>query len=139
MSRRDAKYAAGYRRCVEHSDNNGWDNPGFKGGIEGTAPLAPVIATVAKPDASTNKVKVTWAASTDPGTIDGTNYAAITGYTIKCSGISAFTATVAADATDYTAAALFTASGPASCTVTATNSANLSATSAVLSATLTKT
>ena len=32
--RSDAKYAAGYRKCVEHADNNGWDNPEFSGGLQ---------------------------------------------------------------------------------------------------------
>ena len=104
--------------------------------FRGTAPGVPTTVVVAE-DGSLNKVKVTWAAPTNPGTIDGTNYAAITGYTIKCSGISSFTMSAAADATDVTAASAYTAGGPASCTVTAINSASLSATSAATTATLT--
>ena len=31
---RDGKYAGGYRKCIEHIGNNGWDNPAFSGGQE---------------------------------------------------------------------------------------------------------
>ena len=31
---RDGKFAAGYRKCVAHTGNGAWDNPGFNGGQE---------------------------------------------------------------------------------------------------------
>lgn len=60
------------------------------------------------------------------------------GYTVKCSGVLLFQATVAADATTYTSTGTFGATGDSICTVTATNTANLSATSATVTATLAK-
>lgn len=87
-------------------------------------------------DGTDPKVVVDWTGPTNPGTIDGTNLATITGYTVKCSGVSSFTVDVAADAVTYTHGTEYTSPGDATCTVTAKNSASLSTISASDTATL---
>ena len=34
VSARDGKFAAGYRKCIANTGNDGWNNPGFNGGQE---------------------------------------------------------------------------------------------------------
>ena len=68
-----------------------------------------------------------WTAPTSPGTIDGVNFASLSGYTVTCVGIQTFTVSVAADAVTYTHPTAYTVAGASTCTVTATNTASLSA------------
>ena len=32
--KRDGRFATGYRKCTEHINDDGWDNPEFAGGIQ---------------------------------------------------------------------------------------------------------
>ena len=92
----------------------------------GTAPTG-IAAPVIGIDGSKH-VTVTWTAPSDPGTLDGTNYAQVSAYKIVCSGAVSFTTTgVAAGTYTYTAVTLTTnTDGPVTCVVTATNTASLS-------------
>ncbi|KAL4538765.1 hypothetical protein Ndes2526B_g02955 [Nannochloris sp. 'desiccata'] len=73
---RSSKWAAGYRRCVEHIDNNAWTNDEFSGGIPTTVPDAPAIGTFTA--ISATEATGTWTAPAFDGD------AAITSYDIQC-------------------------------------------------------
>lgn len=117
-SKRNSKFSTGYRKCTEHADDNSWDNTEFAGGIEGTEPSPPEnVAVVGNPASDT--VTVTWAQPAFPGTIDGINYATISGYTVACSGALSFKTSVGAQMSSYTHTAVYTSNGSVKCTVTA--------------------
>lgn len=78
---------------------------------------------------ASDTVTVTWAEPSFPGTIDGINYATISSYSVACSGALAFKKSVGTEVRAYTHTAAYTSNGAVKCTVTANNSAGLSASS----------
>ena len=127
---RNPKFAVGFRRCVDHINNNAWNNDEFSGGNPTAAPGPVTGLTVADSTASTNTLDVVFVAPTTFGTNDDGSASTLASYRVTCTSANGLVvATVGFSGVSGTVGGL--ANGAYTCSVVVVNSAALESTAVV--------
>jgi hypothetical protein len=81
---KNTKWASGFRRCIEHTSNDAWENAEFAGGAQGTPPTSVAALNFVDSTLATNTLQFSFTPPSTAGTkADGSN-SAIQKYKIRC-------------------------------------------------------
>ncbi|KAL4520356.1 hypothetical protein Ndes2526B_g01119 [Nannochloris sp. 'desiccata'] len=88
VTTKNNKWAAGYRRCVEHTSDDGWSNEGFFGGATGTAPTPVIALNFIDSTIAVNTLQFSFTPPATAGTRDDGSPSVIEKYRVRCMATS---------------------------------------------------